>query len=81
MKIFNISLVYFKGTVQREFSSFFTYMVRPRSEQEPILVLHFSEFLNIRPRPIHICQKTKLKSRWTVPLNISYTITWLAIVQ
>ncbi len=21
------------------------------------------------PRPIHICEKTELKSRWTVPLN------------
>ncbi len=28
-----------------------------------------------------MCQKTDLKSRWTVPLKISYTITWLAIVQ
>jgi hypothetical protein len=25
-----------------------------------------------RPRPIHICQKMELKSRWTVPLNTYY---------
>ncbi len=24
---------------------------------------------SFRPRPIHICQKTELKSRWTVPLS------------
>ncbi len=28
-----------------------------------------------------MCQKTELKSRWTVDLKIFYTITWLAIVQ
>jgi hypothetical protein len=30
--------------------------------------------------PIHISQKTELKSSWTVPTKISYTISWRVIV-
>ncbi len=50
-------------------------MDRPRPENEPLLVLNF--FINSE----NICQKTELKSCWTVPVKISYSITWLAIVQ
>ncbi len=61
-------------------------MDRPRPENEPLLNITFFNFLNqkrfiFKPRPIHIFQKMELKSRWSVPLKISYTITWLAIVQ
>jgi hypothetical protein len=61
-------------------------MDRPRPENEPLLNIKFFNFLNqklfiFKPRPIHIFQKTELKSRWSVPLKISHTITWLAIVQ
>ncbi len=49
-------------------------MNRPRLENEPLLVLKTEKFyiekrFIFRPRPIHICQKTELNSRWTVPLK------------
>jgi hypothetical protein len=49
-------------------------MGRPRLENEPLLVLKIEKFyiekrFIFRPGPIHICQKTELNSRWTVPLK------------
>jgi hypothetical protein len=61
-------------------------MDRLRPENEPLLNIKFFNFKNqkrfiFKPRPNHIFQKKELRSRWFVPLKISYTITWLAIVQ
>ncbi len=39
------------------------------------------EAVQFRSTPIYICQKTELKYRWTVPLQISNTITWLVTVK
>jgi hypothetical protein len=30
------------------------------------------EAVVIRPRPIHLCHKMELKSRWTVPSKVGY---------
>jgi hypothetical protein len=36
----------------------------------PLKIFSIRSGFLLGPRPIHMCQKTELKSCWTVPLNI-----------
>jgi hypothetical protein len=71
LKIFNILLFNFKGTVHKILVSFFTYMDRPRPEKETTGFKICQNFVKSGlGRSIYVKNETKIL--WTVPLKISF---------